>query len=389
MGAFEFCSTGRIVFGRGLFGRIGELAAPLGHRALIVANGSEGLIGRLTEVLSNAGVKAIHWRQRGEPTVEDVDRAVAAARQGDCDLVLGLGGGSAIDAAKAVAGLLANGGSVLDYLEVIGNGQKLTRPALSWIAIPSTAGTGAEVTRNAVVGYPPKRMKASLRSDLLMARIAVVDPELGLSVPPEVTARCGMDALAQLIEGYTSTGAQPITDALALEGIRRAGRSLQRAFLQGSDLDAREDMALAALLSGIVLTSAGLGAVHGLAAPLGAAFPIPHGTACAALLPHVMAANIQALRQADASQPVLERYTTIGRALSGEPAPAPSPAINAGIAFVRDLCRHLHIPPLRQFGLSEADFPTLVALAQKSGSMRYNPIRLSNETLQAVLEQAL
>jgi alcohol dehydrogenase class IV len=389
MSTFEFCSVGRIVFGRGQFARLGELAAGFGHRALVVSNGSDELFGRVDEKLSRAGVSSILFRQKGEPTVDDVDRAVAAAQREGCDLVLGLGGGSAIDAAKAVAGLLTNGGSVVDYLEVVGKGLKITRPALPWIAVPCTAGTGAEATRNAVIGYPAKHMKASIRSEHLLARIALVDPELGLAVRPEVTARCGMDALCQLIEAYTSSGAQPITDALALEGIRRAGRSLQRAFADGADVDARTDMALAALLSGMALASAGLGAVHGLAAPLGASFPVPHGTACAALLPHVMAANIETLRQAEATHPGLARYATVGRTLTGRAALDEPAALREGLEFTRNLCRDLRIPLLRQFGLSEADFPALIALAQKSSSMRYNPVGLSQAMLQTVLRQAL
>ena len=395
MATFEFCSVGRIFFGRGQFARIGQLAATLGRRALIVANGSDALAHQLSEKLSQADVRSTLIRQKGEPTVDDIDRAMATARKENCDLMLGLGGGSALDAAKALAGLLTNAGedgSVLDYLEIIGKGHKITRPALPWIAIPTTAGTGAEATKNAVIaggGYPPKRFKASLRSELLLAKIALIDPELALSVPPEVTARCGMDALCQLIEAYTSTGAQPLTDSLALEGIRRAASSLRQAFTNGSDLDAREDMALAALLSGIALANAGLGAVHGLAAPLGAAFPIPHGTVCAALLPHTIAANVHALRQINPAHPALARYATIGRTLINQPAGNDAQSIDGAIDFLRDLSRDLRITGLRQFGLVETCFPDIIALAQKSSSMRYNPTPLANETLHTILRQAL
>ncbi|HEY2584572.1 MAG TPA: iron-containing alcohol dehydrogenase, partial [Tepidisphaeraceae bacterium] len=247
MASFEFFGVGRVVFGRGTFIRVGELAAAHGRSAVVIYNGS-GQVERLVDLLRSAGVSSIVRRQRGEPVVADVDAATDEARRAGCDLAIGLGGGSAIDAAKAVAGLLANGGSAVDYLEVVGKGQKITRPAPPWIAIPTTAGTGAEATRNAVIGLPEKQFKASIRSELLLPRIAMVDPELGVDVPPEVTARSGMDALCQLIESYASTGANPITDALAVQGIGLAARSMRRAFQNGRDLDAREDMALAALL---------------------------------------------------------------------------------------------------------------------------------------------
>ncbi|HEY7088146.1 MAG TPA: iron-containing alcohol dehydrogenase [Tepidisphaeraceae bacterium] len=390
MSGFEFHTVGRIIFGRGQFARAGELAAGLGRKsALIVFNGSQSAADQLVQQLAVANMRGVTSRQRGEPTVEDVDRMVEVARSNGCDMVIGLGGGSAIDAAKAVAGLLGNGGSALDYMEVVGKGQKITRPAAPWIAIPSTAGTGAEATRNAVIGYPPKQFKASLRSEHLLARIALVDPQLGVDVPPDVTARSGMDALCQCIESYTSNSAQPLTDALALDGVRRASRSLLRAFKDGSDLDAREDMALAALFSGIALANAGLGAVHGFAAPLGAGFPIPHGTACAALLPHVMAANVQALRQADTAHPVLARYASIGRILMDDPTKADEPAIEGGIGVVRRLCGDLRIPSLRPFGLDKDHVPAVSNLARKSSSMRYNPIQLSEEALNTILSEAL
>ncbi len=238
--------------------------------------------------------------------------------------MIALGGGSAIDAAKAVAGLLTNGGSAVDYMEIVGNGRKITRSAAPWMAIPVTAGTGAEATRNAVIGLPEKRFKASIRSELLLPRIALIDPELAVTVPPSVTASSGMDALCQLIESYTSTGASPMTDILALRGIHLASRNLLKAFHHGNDIEAREAMAMAALLSGMTLTSAGLGAVHGFAAPLGANYRAPHGTICAALLPHIISANIRALREqpTEASARILKRYADIGRQLPGtESAP--------------------------------------------------------------------
>ncbi|HWE97672.1 MAG TPA: iron-containing alcohol dehydrogenase [Tepidisphaeraceae bacterium] len=386
---FEFFSVPRIIFGRGQIGRVGEIAASLGKCALVVFNGGEELSGRVAHLLTQAGVRSIAFRQRGEPQVGDVDLATEAARGAACDMVIGLGGGSAIDAAKAVAGLLANGGEALDYMEVVGKGQKIRCPAVPWAAIPTTAGTGAEVTRNAVIGAPERRFKASIRGEQLLARVALIDPELGVAVPPDVTARSGMDALCQCIESYTSTGAQPMTDALAMQGVTLAARSLRRAFADGADLAAREDMAMAALLSGITLTNAGLGAVHGFAAPLGANFPAPHGAVCAALLPHVIAANVAAVTAKSANHPVLARYATVGRALVGRSDLEDAAAIDAAVRATTELARDLRIARLGQFGVKESDVPGMVELAKKASSMRYNPVELTDGVLADVLRNAI
>jgi alcohol dehydrogenase class IV len=391
--SFEFTSVPRLVVGRGTFSRIGELAAELGSAAMIVTNagqpGDGGLADRLADLLSAAKLRSACWRQRGEPKVDDIDAALEIARGENCDVVLGVGGGSAIDAAKAVAGLLTNGGSPLDYMEVIGKGQKLTRPAAPWIAVPTTAGTGAEVTRNAVIGSPRQRFKASLRSPHLLARVALVDAELGLDVRPEVTARSGMDALCQLVESYTSNRAQPITDGLAMKGIALAAPALPRVYADGHDVEAREDMALAALLSGMTLANAGLGAVHGFAAPMGANLPLPHGTVCAALLPHVMRANVDALRSESPEHPYLKRYAHIGCTLTGEKSLSDNEAIERGIQFAVELAERLQIPPLRDFGLKQDNITELVNLAGKASSMRYNPVTLSEEALTGILQKAM
>jgi alcohol dehydrogenase class IV len=388
MNPFEFFGVGRIVFGRGQFARAGELAATLGRDPLVVYNGDEpGRGGALDQLTGAIQPKAVD-RQRGEPTVSDVDRILNSARATGCDCVVALGGGSAIDAAKAVAGLLGNGGAALDYMEVVGKGQKITKPALPWMAIPTTAGTGAEATRNAVIGYPEKQFKASIRSEMLLPRVALIDPEIQTSVPPNVTASSGMDALCQCIESYTSTGANPMTDALALRGMALAAARLRDAYNFGEDVEAREAMAMAALLSGMTLTSAGLGAVHGFAAPLGANFPVPHGVVCAALLPHVIEANVSAARTHSPGHPVLARYATVGRALSHGHVEEHQ-AIDNAIAETASLVRDLKIPPLGTFGLTPAAVPAMVQLARKASSMRFNPVALSDEALAGILERAL
>jgi len=390
---FEFRSVGRIIFGRGEFARIGESAAEMGASAMVVSNAGErgdgGLVDRLGELLAAVGVRHEFYRQRGEPRVVDVEQALRIAREAGADFVIGLGGGSAIDAAKAVAGLLTNGGGPLDYMEIIGKGRKITRRAAPWIAVPTTAGTGAEVTRNAVIASPENHFKASIRGAELLASVAIVDPRLGAPVRAEITARAGADALCQLIESYTSNRAQPITDALGARGMALAARSLLKAYRDGSDLDAREDMAMAALLGGITLTNAGLGAVHGFAAPLGANFPVPHGTVCGTLLPHVMRANIAALRRESPEHAALSRYAAVGRALTGRRGLGDAEAIDAGLTFVEELIGGLGLPALGEFGLAHDRVGQMVELAARSSSIRYNPVKLSDDILAEVLTAAM
>ena len=388
----EFFGVTRIVVGRGEAKGVGAMARALGGRALLVhagevAAGSAG--GAVRASLEEAGVAVVAVRQRGEPTVDDVDGAARTGRAAGCDVVVGVGGGSAIDAAKAVAGLLTNGGEATDYMEVVGKGQKITRPAAPWLAVSTTGGTGAEVTRNAVVALPERQFKASIRSEHLLPRAAVIDPELHVNIPPAVTAASGMDALCQCVEAYTSTGANALTDPLALRGVVLAARSLRRAVADGRDLDAREEMALAALFSGIALTNAGLGAVHGLAAPLGANFPVPHGVVCAALLPHVVAANIAALRSAGGDHPTLRRYAEVGRALAGSAVISDDVALEACAAIPASMAKTLNIPALLAYGITNAHVITMVDLARKASSMRYNPIVLADDALAAVLSAGI
>ena len=398
LGSFELYGAGRIVFGRGTFARSGELAAGWGTKAIVLTNadrtGKQGLMDRLDALLDEHGVSAKRVWLTGEPQLADVDAAADQARELDCDLVIGIGGGSAIDAAKAVAGLLTNGGQTLDYLEVIGRGKKFDKPAAPILAIPTTAGTGAEVTRNAVIGSPEHGRKASLRSEHLLPRVVIVDPELHVPVWREVTVRAGMDAVTQLIESFTSARANPVTDALAREGLTRAARSLRRACDQPDDVDARADMALAALLSGLTLSSAGLGAVHGFAGPIGGLYPAPHGAVCAALLPHVMRANIAGLRAQDTSHPLLERYRTIGSTLNGAASAAGDVGdamieADAGVDTAQALVRDFEIPGLGSYGMTEADIPRVIEMSRATSSMRTNPVQHTDDALAGILRAAL
>ena len=375
---FEFATATRIVFGPGTVREIAPAAKSMGRRALLVAGVSPALLGETGLDCARLGVE-------GEPTLDLVRRGVALARQERCDLVIGLGGGSAIDAGKAVAALLANGGDPLDYLEVIGAGKSLSVPSAPFIAVPTTAGTGAEVTRNAVLASPEHFVKASLRSPLMLPRLAVVDPELTFGLPPAVTASTGLDALTQLIEPYVSVRANPMTDLYCVEGIARAARSLRRVYADGRDPEARADMSMASLLGGLSLANAGLGVVHGFAAPIGGMFDAPHGAVCAALLPHGMETNLHALRaRAPGSEP-LRRYQIIARILTGEP----DAAAEAGVEWVSRICRELNIPPLRSYGISEQHAAPLVAGAAQASSMKGNPIALTATELTGVLARAL
>jgi alcohol dehydrogenase class IV len=274
---------------------------------------------------------------------------------------------------------------VTDYLEVIGQNLPLRIPGLPFIAVPTTAGTGTEVTRNAVLGVTDLHVKVSLRSPFLLARIAIIDPELTLTLPPAITATTGLDALTQLIEPFTSNSPNPLTDALCEEGIRRVARSLRRAFDDGNNLAAREDLSMAALLSGMALANAKLGAVHGFAAPIGGEIPAQHGAICASLLPAVMSTNLSALSQRLPLHPALERYSIIARLLTGKPAASPE----AGIQWIREFNMHTGIQPLAKLGLAPAAFSGIIEKAQKSSSMKGNPILLSEAELRMILEASL
>jgi len=389
MSSFEFNTPSRILFGRGQIDRLADLGPPFGSSAILIHAGDNESwqVMRVAKLLEAKQIRLTLLRQSGEPKVEDVNAALLAAQRADCEFVVGLGGGSAIDVAKALAGLLGNGGSALDYLEVVGKGQRLTRPAAPWVAIPTTAGTGAEATRNAVL--TAGTFKASMRSEHLLPKLAIVDPDLLLASKPEVIASSGMDALCQLIESYTSTGANPLTDDLALHGIQECAPVLAAAYEKPGRVELREPLAFAALLSGIALTNAGLGAVHGFAAPLGAHFPIPHGVICAALLPPVISTNFAALRAQQVDHPGLLRYAAIGKVIADDANLTPTQAIARLHSFTADLLRQLHIPALSNYGLREGDIPKMVELAKQSSSMKYKPVKLSDDALAGILRAGI
>jgi alcohol dehydrogenase class IV len=310
---------------------------------------------------------------------------VQAARDQAADVIVGFGGGAAIDTGKAISALLTNPGDPLDYLEIIGAGKPLVNPAAPYIAIPTTAGTGAEVTMNAVLAAAEQRLKVSLRHPSMLPRIALVDPTLTYTLPPAITASTGMDALTQVIEPFVSNKANPLTDALCREGIKRAGRSLRRAYQHPDDPIAREDMALASLFGGLALANAKLGAVHGFASPIGGMFPAPHGAVCAVLLPHVMEANIRALEMREGASSTLRRYDEIAQILTGDQT---ARALD-GARWVRALTADLSIPPLSTYGITRDDLPVIAEKAASASSMQGNPVKLTHDELIAILSAAL
>lgn len=378
--AWEFATAGRVVFGPGAASQIAPAARQLGRRALLVTGRKPRQAARIVADLHAAGVGCSPCSTDGEPTLDTVRAGVESARREGCDIVIACGGGSAIDAGKAIAAMLANAGDVLDYLEVIGRGQPLQTPPAPFIAVPTTAGTGSEATRNAVLQSPGHGVKASLRSPLMLPRLAVVDPELSLSAPPEVTAATGLDALSQLLEPFVSARANAMTDMLCREGLRRAGRSLRRAFLHGSDLEARTDMAFASLLSGMALANAGLGAVHGFAAPVGGAFPAPHGAVCAALLAPVTRANLRALREREPGSPALLKYAEATALLD----PGARSAEDL-VDWLEQIRSDLGIPRLSAYGIRASDVPALCRKAAQASSMKGNPIQLLDKELEEIL----
>jgi len=357
----------------------------MGSRALVVTGKDDRRAQPLRQLLRDSSVASGSFPVPGEPTVALIEEAVAFARREQCDMTVGFGGGSAMDTAKAVAALLPNAGSVLDYVEVIGRGLPLQKASVPCLAIPTTGGTGAEVTRNAVIASPAHRVKVSLRSPFLIPTAAIVDPDLTLTVPPAATAYTGMDALTQVIEPFTSNRANPLTDGFCREGLARVVRSLQIAFHDGADRAAREDLCIASLFGGLALTNAGLGAVHGLAGPIGGMFKAPHGAVCAALLPHIIRANIAALRAREPKSETLARYDEIGQVLAGC---AEGRAANA-IAWIESINSELEIPRLRSYGIEPGDFPVIIAKAGHSSSMKANPVQLTTEELNGALEMAM
>jgi alcohol dehydrogenase class IV len=371
---FEFATADRIIFGPGAVAELGPIARAIGRRAFVATGKDKMRHAAVINDLEGAGLRCTLFGVAGEPTVDLVREGAGLFKSAECELLIAIGGGSVIDAGKAVAALAANPGDVLDYLEVIGKAQPIPHAPFPMIAVPTTAGTGSEVTRNAVLGSPEHRVKASLRSPLMLPKIAIVDPQLTVGLPPGITASTGLDALTQLIEPYVCLKANPMTDAFCLDGLRAVKRSLEAAYKNGCDAVARAGMSYASLLGGLALANAGLGVVHGFAAPIGGMFDAPHGAICAAILPYGMEANIR-----------VERYREIARILTGD---KDASALD-GVEWVKKLVGTLRVPKLRAYGITASDVGSIVEKAARASSMRANPVELTTAELTSILEKAI
>jgi len=382
---FEFATAARIIFGAGSISQLAQLAGDKGQHALMVTGSQPSRVGDCIQSLRDASLRHTLYPVAGEPAIDVVNQAKAAALSAGCDLVIGIGGGSVLDSGKAIAALIPNEGEALDYLEVIGKGQTLRQAPIPFIAVPTTAGTGAEVTKNAVLTSPQHRQKVSLRDNRMLADIALLDPMLTGSMPPSVTASTGMDALTQVLEPYVSCFANPLADAFCIQGLRRVGRSLRRVYAAPDDATARADMAFASLMGGLALANAKLGAVHGFAGVLGGMYAAPHGAVCAALLPHVIKANIRALQQRQPHHPTLERFDDIARLILGDP----SANASAALGWIDETSRLFGIPKLGSYGVQAADFDAIVEKSSASSSMKGNPLQLNADELKVILAAAL
>jgi alcohol dehydrogenase class IV len=382
---FEFSTAQQIRFGPGTVAQATSIAASFGRRPLVVTGQDPSRADFLLHSLAGAGLSPHHWSVAGEPSTDDITRGLAAARNFQCDCVIGMGGGSAMDAAKAISALLTNNGELLDYLEIIGRAQTLALPSAPCIAIPTTSGTGAEVTRNAVLSSTHHRLKVSFRSIHLLPRVAIVDPELTHSLPASITASSGLDALTQLIEPYVSSRANPFTDAFCVEGLRRVSRSLRTVVQDGKNAAAREDMSLASVMGGLALANAGLGAVHGFAGPIGGMFNAPHGAICGVLLPHVFEVNFMALRARSTPHAAIIRYEEVSRLLTDKPH---ATALD-GARWIQELVSSFQLPRLSHYGVTPAQVPAVVEAAAQASSMKANPLPLTRDELTEILTRAM
>lgn len=381
---FEFVTSDQIIFGKGSLEKTGAIGRGFGEKALMVCGSGSVSIEGLSRVLNQAGIEWDVFRVEHEPDIPAIEAGLAQARTASAQFVIGFGGGSVMDSAKAISAMMSNPGDLMDYLEVIGGAQKIPNPPVPMIALPTTAGTGTEVTRNAVIASPEHHVKVSMRSPLMIPTVAIVDPELTYSMPPSVTASTGMDALTQVIEGFVSAKANPLADGIAGEGIRRGARSLLAAYRDGENAAAREDMALTSLFGGLVLANAGLGAVHGFAGPIGGMFNAPHGAICASLLPSVMKYNVKALKAAKGQENMIRRFQQVAAWLTGEQ----DADVEAGVIWLKNLTAALHIPGLQAIGIDKADFSGIIEKSKASSSMQKNPIKLDERTLARILSEA-
>lgn len=382
---FQFATAARVLFGAGTAERLGGEASQLMTRALLVTGANTDRHEHIIASLRDADIVATQLTITHEPTIEEVDAATKRACEAQCDGVISVGGGSAIDAGKAIAALVSNPGGALRYVEVIGEGLPLTRPGLAFVAVPTTAGTGAEVTKNAVLASQTRAVKVSLRHQSMLPRLAIVDSLLTHEVPRALSVATGLDALTQVIEPFVSPRANPLTDGLCREAIRRAPQALRRVAHDLGDAEARDDMALVSLFGGLALANSKLGAVHGLAGPLGGALEAHHGALCARLLPLVVQANLQALVSRSPDNPCLHKFRELAILLTGSAHAQAKDAVTA----LSELTAELGTVPFGRYGLLPEQFDPLIDSALRSSSMQGNPLQLERDELRGILEAAM
>jgi alcohol dehydrogenase len=390
--SFSFAATPHIHFGIGQRRRLPEILAGFGRKVLLVSGGrsfdaSPQCMAMLEALQQSFELQRV--RVSGEPSPTLVDEAVSEHRAFAPDCVLAIGGGSAVDAAKAIAGLLPSGDSVMDFLEGVGQGRSYNGPSTPFIAVPTTAGTGGETSKNAVLSeVGPDGFKKSFRHEMLVARHIILDPELTLSCPPALTAACGMDAFTQLLESFVSSNANLMTDALVISGLQQVRDSLLHAVEQGGDLSARSGMLYASSISGLTLANAGLGSVHGLASPLGAFFPIPHGVVCGTLLFDASRLNIEAMQHREPTNPGLARYAEAGRIMLGDAGLNDDAARKGLLELLASWSKRLSMPRLGEYGIGESDVERIVANS-RGNSMKTNPIELTDAEIAALIRSRL
>jgi alcohol dehydrogenase class IV len=387
MASFQFGTATRILFGKDCLKQALPLAASLnilGKKALVVTGSNKLRAKPILALLDAKKIAYILYSVTGEPTVEMADEGTEFARINGVDFVIGYGGGSAIDTAKAIAALLANGGAAMNYLEVIGKGMPLLRPALPCIAIATTSGTGSEVTKNSVLKSEKHQQKVSLRSDFMYPTIAVVDPLLTIDVPASVTADTGLDAFTQCLEPFVSCDSNDLTDALAIKGLEAGARSLRAVYANGKDVDARTDMSLCSLMGGLALANAKLGAVHGFAGVVGGCTDAPHGAVCASLLPACILVNVKALQERAPTHPALNKYFVAARVVCRNANATPTDLAK----WVVETCRLLNIKPISNYGMKSTMYAEVIKKSAGASSMKGNPIKLTDAELKWMLECA-
>jgi len=382
---FDFATSKRIIFGTGKLHTLATILTNVkASNVLFIQKKGLEAVETVHQLLNNQKIQYFDFAVSGEPDVDRIDQISSIARKNHCDLVIGLGGGSVIDTGKAVSAMASNSGDLLDYLEVVGKGKPLEKPALPYIAIPTTAGTGSEVTKNAVISVKNKNVKVSMRDNSMIPMVALVDPELTYQVPDTVTAYTGMDAFTQVIEPYVCNSPNSFVDMFCRDAIPRAGKFLYRAYTDGTDREARINMAWVSLMGGLSLANAKLGAVHGLAGPMGGMFNIPHGLICAILLPAVMRINLDILKQQNQNKNAMSRFKDIAEWITQDP----SAGAEDGLEQISALCNKLNIPRLSHMSIQEADFEIIAAKSINSSSMKGNPVKLEMENILQILEQS-